>query len=397
MKRFIILLLCLCTAQLLIAQWSFPGTNPYTGSNNVTIKNSDPDIVLERTGTDNSGEASLAWRDSGGTEAYLSYDYASNEFFLGNSNFNPNVSAMTLSLGGLMELRGVGTRGINFLDGATQDGYVRHNSNDLFLESNIDDVIIDGESEVRFNTNDSQKAMITNAGEFLIGTTTARQKLTVENGRIAVEAVITTNPSIPSLSFTRTGYDMYNGSTLLGGVEYIAGGLIIPGSASNTVRLRNRNGGATSLSTTGGFLTLRESGRVGINDSTPSFDLDVNGDGNFTGELTAASDLKLKRNIVSIAGATETINQLNPVTYEFRSDEFPDLKLSEGQRWGLIAQEVEAILPDLISENGSAIHRNGEDMSIKSLNYIDLIPVMIKAIQEQDAEIQALKAIVSQK
>ena len=304
---------------------------------------------------------------------------------------------MTLSLGGLMELRGVGTRGINFLDGATQDGYVRHKSNDLFLESNIDDVIIDGESEVRFNTNDSQKAMITNAGEFLIGTTTARQKLTVENGRIAVEAVITTNPSIPSLSFTRTGYDMYNGSTLLGGVEYIAGGLIIPGSASNTVRLRNRNGGATSLSTTGGFLTLRESGRVGINDSTPSFDLDVNGDGNFTGELTAASDLKLKRNIVSIAGATETINQLNPVTYEFRSDEFPDLKLSEGQRWGLIAQEVEAILPDLISENGSAVHRNGEDMSIKSLNYIDLIPVMIKAIQEQDAEIQALKAIVSQK
>ena len=393
MKRFIILLLCLCTVQLLIAQWSFPGTNPYTGSNNVTIKNSDPDIVLERTGTDNSGEASLAWRDSGGTEAYLSYDYASNEFFLGNSNFNPNVSAMTLTLGGLMELRGGGTRGLNFMDGNTQDGFIRHNTNDLFIETNVDDIILDAESEIRFNTNDIQKAMFTTAGEFLVGTASAKEKLTVENGRIAVEAE-TSGGFFPT---TTTGYDMYNGSSLVGSLSYGAGGLIIVGGAPNTVSLRNANGGATTLSTAGGSLTLRESGRVGINDSTPSFDLDVNGDGNFTGELTAASDLKLKRNIVSIAGATETINQLNPVTYEFRSDEFPDLKLSDGQRWGLIAQEVEAILPDLISENGSAIHRNGEEISIKSLNYIDLIPVMIKAIQEQDAEIQALNAIVSQK
>jgi len=85
------------------------------------------------------------------------------------------------------------------------------------------------------------------------------------------------------------------------------------------------------------------------------------------------------------------INQLNPVTNNFGSDEFPDLKLSEGQRWGLIAQEVEAILPNLVLENGSAVHKNGEEMNIKSLNYIDLIPMMIKAIQEQDAKIQASK------
>ena len=190
---------------------------------------------------------------------------------------------------------------------------------------------------------------------------------------------------------------MHNGISHVGGVAYNSSGLIFVGSASNTVSLRNANGGAAILNTYGGFLTLRESGRVGINDSTLSFDLDINGDGNFTGELTAASDIKLKRDIFAIAGTTETINQLNPVTYEFRSDEFSDLKLSEGQRWGMIAQKVEAILPDLVSDNGSAVHKNGEEMNIKSLNYIDLIPMMIKAIQEQDAEIQALKALISQK
>ena len=286
-------------------------------------------MIFEHTSND-TGEASLGWRDSGGDEAFLSYDFASNKFFLGTSISNTNVSAMTLSLGGLMELRGGGTRGIDFMDGNTQDGFIRHNTTDLFIETNSDDIILDAQSEIRFNTSDNQKAMFINAGEFLVGTTSAKEKLTVENGRIAVEAE--TSGGFPS--FTSTGYDMYSGTSLVGGVAYNAGGLIFVGNAPNTVSLRNANGGATTLNTTGGFLTLRESGRVGINDSTPSFDLDVNGDGNFTGELMAASDIKLKRDIVSIAGATETINQLNPVTYEFRSDEFPDLKLSEGQRWG---------------------------------------------------------------
>jgi len=100
---------------------------------------------------------------------------------------------------------------------------------------------------------------------------------------------------------------------------------------------------------------------------------------------------------VAIESATETINRLNPVTYEFRSDEFPELKLSEGQRWGLIAQEVESVLPDLVSDNGSATHIDGEEMNIKSVNYIDLIPMLIKAIQEQDEEIKNLKASISKK
>ena len=393
MKQFLFFLILFIVPFYTNAQWGGIGSgNPYTGNENPTIKNNDPDLIFEHT-SNNTGEASIGWRDSGGDEAFLSWDFSSNEFFFGTSFTDPNVSPMTLNLSGNMELRGGGNRGINFMDATVQDGFVRHSTSDLLLESNIDDVIIDGESEIRFNTNDNQKAMITNAGQLLIGTTTPKQKLTVENGRIAIETV--TSGGI--FSTNSTGVDVYEGSAAVGGLRYGSGGLIIAGSAPNSLGIANSNGGSAYISTSGGRLTVRENGRVGINDSRPSFDLDVNGDGNFTGELTAASDIKLKRDISSISQATETLNKLNPVTYEFRSEEFPDLKLSEGQRWGLIAQEVEAVLPDLVSSNGNAQHVNGKEMSIKSVNYIDLIPMLVKAIQEQSAEIALLKAKIEAK
>jgi len=123
--------------------------------------------------------------------------------------------------------------------------------------SNIDDVIIDGESEIRFNTDDTQKAMFTNTGQFLIGTATPREKLTVENGRIAIETV--TAGSI--ITTNSTGVDMYQGASNVGGMSYFSGSLIIEGNAPNSVSMRNRNGGSTVLSTNGGSVTLRESGR----------------------------------------------------------------------------------------------------------------------------------------
>ena len=364
-------MLLVCMTHILNAQWaSGLSINPYQGNNNPTIKNNNPDFIFEHTGN-NTGEASIGWRDSGGDEAFLSYDFLSNEFFLGTNTTSPDASAMTLNLDGIMELRGSGNRGIRFMDdganGGVMDGRIRHNNKDLLIQNNIESIFMFAEDGIRFFTSSDQKAMINNAGSLLLGTSIAKQKLTVEDGRIAVETLEIPIPpfinGVPSDILNNTGFDMYEGNTKVGGLNYNSGLTAFLPFGGNLLTLDNDNGGTTVISTDGGSITLRESGKVGINDSSPSFDLDVNGDGNFTGELMAASDIKLKRDIVAIAGATETINQLNPVTYEFRSDEFPDLKLSEGQRWGLIAQEVEAVLPDLVSENGSAVHKNGEEMT----------------------------------
>jgi len=116
--------------------------------------------------------------------------------------------------------------------------------------------------------------------------------------------------------------------------------------------------------------------------------LEVKGDGNFTGELSAASDARYKQNIIPISNAIGIIGLLNPVSYDFKQDEFPELNFSENTRYGLIAQEVERHLPELISKRGEEEYR--------SLNYIDLIPILIKAIQEQQSVIQALNSKVGQ-
>ncbi len=141
----------------------------------------------------------------------------------------------------------------------------------------------------------------------------------------------------------------------------------------------------------GAKLSLLENGNVGIGETNPAYTLDVNGDGNFTGELTAASDLRLKHNIKTLENASHILNKLNPVSYEFKHEAYPDLSLSEGVRLGLIAQEVEDVLPSLVSVKSQITEEDGTLSQYKSLNYIDLIPILIKSHQEQSALIGQLR------
>ena len=140
----------------------------------------------------------------------------------------------------------------------------------------------------------------------------------------------------------------------------------------------------------GAKLSLLDNGNVGIGENNPAHTLDVNGDGNFTGELTAASDLRLKHHIKTLENASHILNKLNPVSYEFKYEAYPDLSLSQGVRLGLIAQEVEDVLPNLVSEKSQVTEEDGTISQYKSVNYIDLIPILIKSHQEQSALIAQL-------
>jgi hypothetical protein len=92
--------------------------------------------------------------------------------------------------------------------------------------------------------------------------------------------------------------------------------------------------------------------------------------------------------------------QLHPSTYEYKHDgEYRLMKLPEGKQIGLIAQDIEAVLPELIQEVEfvSLQKEDGETqpdqvkIQYKSVNYIGLIPVLISAIQEQQKQIEELK------
>jgi hypothetical protein len=121
------------------------------------------------------------------------------------------------------------------------------------------------------------------------------------------------------------------------------------------------------------------------------------------------SDQNLKQNIQDYSGGMNIINQLHPKQFQYRQDGyFQFMNLPKGDHCGLIAQEVEQVLPDLVKDTSffpakatplseSSDLQNSEALNFKALNYTELIPIMIKALQEQQQEIEELKRLVANK
>ncbi|MFY8003767.1 MAG: tail fiber domain-containing protein, partial [Chitinophagaceae bacterium] len=97
------------------------------------------------------------------------------------------------------------------------------------------------------------------------------------------------------------------------------------------------------------------------------------------------SDAVLKEHIEEVANATQAVMQLQPKSYYFKQADFPQLQLANEKQFGLLAQELEAIFPHLVTTKTTS-HGN-----LKSVNYIGLLPVLIKAIQEQQQQINQLQ------
>ncbi|MCU7548174.1 tail fiber domain-containing protein [Chitinophagaceae bacterium LB-8] len=126
------------------------------------------------------------------------------------------------------------------------------------------------------------------------------------------------------------------------------------------------------------------------------------------------SDRKLKQNITDMGSAIDVINKLQPKAYEYRQDgNFKLMNLPKGKHYGLIAQDLEQVLPDLVKETefrtakaaapvvgqsnaGSSEpavvnETNGEIINFKAVNYTELIPILVKAVQEQQQMIEKLQ------
>ncbi|HPF10789.1 MAG TPA: tail fiber domain-containing protein [Flavobacteriaceae bacterium] len=108
--------------------------------------------------------------------------------------------------------------------------------------------------------------------------------------------------------------------------------------------------------------------------------------------FTVFSDRRTKNNIQQLKYGLDEILQLNPVSFRYNKDIADPLKT----RLGLIAQEVETIIPEIvISEDVDINPDTGARMltpsEYKSMSYQELIPVLIKGMQEQQKQIEVLK------
>ena len=170
----------------------------------------------------------------------------------------------------------------------------------------------------------------------------------------------------PTGSIGYTGYTGSNGTSYTGP------------TGSNGTSYTGPTG--TSYWSTNANAIYYNNGNVGIGNSSPSYPLDVSGNGRFTGTVNAAtfnttSDYRIKES-VKLIDENYTIDKLRPVIYINKQTLKTDM--------GLIAHELQECYPFLV--NGE---KDGNEK--QSVNYIGLIALLIKEMQEFKKEIHHLK------
>lgn len=108
----------------------------------------------------------------------------------------------------------------------------------------------------------------------------------------------------------------------------------------------------------------------------------------YAASVSTSSDSRLKENIRNMNdSATANIQQLRPVEYKLKQDSIhclygEDAYEMKVNHYGLLAQEVQEIFPNLVYESKDGY---------LSINYLELIPVLIKSVQELSSEVMDLK------
>jgi hypothetical protein len=131
------------------------------------------------------------------------------------------------------------------------------------------------------------------------------------------------------------------------------------------------------------------------------------GDGFITGTFSQMSDARLKHDVRAPMRALDKILALQPKQYRYVQN--TGFGLPEGEHYGFLAQDVEKIIPEIVSDIlvPSSLDKhslaNVETEEYKAINYTELIPILTKAMQElndkvdaQSVEIKRLSAIIEE-
>jgi hypothetical protein len=136
----------------------------------------------------------------------------------------------------------------------------------------------------------------------------------------------------------------------------------------------NLNGNSNTL---GSIITT--SGNVGIGTTSPGYKLHVVGDIYSSGDITAFSDIRLKENIVQLVGCLDKIDNMRGVSFN---------RIDTGTKHiGLIAQEVEALFPELVATD--------QNSGFKSVNYGNVVAVLLECIRELKGEVKEVKTRIN--
>jgi hypothetical protein len=141
-------------------------------------------------------------------------------------------------------------------------------------------------------------------------------------------------------------------------------------NASGTTNIGIASTGSTSV------VYIPSSGNLGIGTTNATSKLTVSGNLLVTGIITAtdfnsASDIRLKENIQKIDNPIDKIIKIDGVRFDWKYDNKPSM--------GVIAQNIEEVLPELVSGDGS-----------KTVNYNGIIGLLIECVKTQQEQIDEL-------
>ncbi len=112
------------------------------------------------------------------------------------------------------------------------------------------------------------------------------------------------------------------------------------------------------------------------------------------------SDRKLKNDVSTLYNALSIIKQLNPSVYTFKTGEYKQMNLPEGLQYGLIADEVQDVIPAIVKKiiqpaqfenNNGQGKKISDKVEFNAINYMEIIPILIAAVKEQQIIIEDLK------
>lgn len=130
-------------------------------------------------------------------------------------------------------------------------------------------------------------------------------------------------------------------------------------------------------------------------------DVFINGTGTISPSPWIVSDARFKKDVVGIQNAMEMLKKFRPTQYHHKSKNAWGMNFDDRLSYGFIAQEVEKDFPELVKEQRKPLTKdeNGnvltEEITFKAVNYTALVPMLVKGVQEQQAEIESQSSVLN--
>ena len=228
-----------------------------------------------------------------------------------------------------------------------------------------------------------------NTGNVGIGTTSPLTLTEIQGGLTTTGAILTlssketstvANDVLGRINF-RAALDAAGGDAILTGAGILAIAEDTFSATVNKTSLQFQTGASEAATTK---MTILSSGNVGIGTTDPGYKLTVAGTAWVTSGAWSGSDVRWKQNIQPVNGALDKVLQLSGVSYTWRKNEFPENEFDDKTHLGFIAQDVEKIVPELVT--------TGPD-GYKGIDYSGFSALLINAIQEQQTKIENISGL----